>query len=160
MNLFLEKQTLKVVSVPVDMNTAAITGARIGLALADKCAVVLTMGDSTAAVVSLTLQQHTAASGGTTKVLSVANPYYHKAGAATSFTKVAPTSAASVYDLSSIFADAEGIAVLEIGGADLDVDAGYAWFSVDVADSTAAKLLGSLYVLCDVRFAPAYSLVV
>ncbi len=160
MNNLMEKQTLKQVNVPVDMNTAAITGARIGLQKADRCAFVLTMGDSTAALVQFTLNQHTAASAGSSKVLSVMNPYYHKAAPATVFTKVQPTVAASAYDLSSIFSDAEGIAVLEVRGEDLDVANGYGYVSIDAADSTASKILGALYMLSDMRFDPAYSEIV
>lgn len=157
MKIFMEHHNIKPVSVPVDMNTAAITGARVGLAKADRCAIVCHMGDSTAALVEFTLQQHTAASGGTSKALTVANPYFHKKAALDVFTKVTPAAAASVYDLSTIFANDEGLVVFEVRGEDLDVDNGFAYVSVNVADSTAAKILSANYVLSDVRFAPAYN---
>lgn len=160
MNLLLEQHNIKMVSVPVDMNTAAITGARVKLDSGDRIAIVCQMGDSTAALVSATLNQHTAASGGSSKVLSVANAYFHKAGAATSFTKVVPGAAASTFDVSSIFSDAEGVLVFEVRGEDLDVDGGYAWISVDFADSTAAKLLAAAYVVSDLRHRPGYSVAI
>jgi hypothetical protein len=153
----MEQHNIKPVSVPVDMNTAAITGARIGLAKADRVAVVCHMGDSTGATVEFTLKQHNAASAGTSKNLSVANAYYHKVAAATVFTKVQPTVAAAAYDLSSLFAADEGVVVFEVRGEDLDVDGGFAWFSVDVADSVAAKILSAVYVMSDCRSLPAYS---
>jgi len=159
-SLLLEKNQIKAVMAPVDLNTAAVTGARINLGKADKCAIVISMGASVAATVEFTLKQHTAASGGSSKVLSVMNPYFHKAGAATVFTKVEPTVAASVYDLSSIFAADAGIAVLEVKGEDLDVDGGYAYVSVDIADSAAAKIGCGMYILNDMRFLPAYNEVV
>ena len=158
MNAFLlEKSNLKLAADPVDANAAAITGARIGLQKADRVSVVLQMGDSTSAVVQLSLQQHSAASGGTTKALSIANPYYYKAGAATSFTKVVPGSAAASYDVSTQFADEPGILVLEVLGEDLDVDGGFGWISANLADSTAAKIVSICYVQSALRFAPGYS---
>lgn len=155
--LLMEKQNIKQVMAPVDMNTAAITGARIGLKTGDRVAVVLAMGDSTSATVTATLNQHTAASAGSSKVLSVANPYYHKVDAATTFTKVVPGAAASSFDVSSLFANDPGTVVFEILAEQLDVDGGYAWFSVDFADSAAAKLGAAIYVVSDCRHLPAYS---
>lgn len=146
---------LKAVSEPVDMNTAAITGARIGLAQGYKVAVVLHVGDSTGATVQFTLKQHTAASGGTSANLSVDNVYYKKVGAATSFTKVEPSSAAAMYDLSTDLAAEPGIVVFEVDGAQLTE--GYTHFSVDVADSGASKHFSGIYHLAT-KFEPAYAL--
>lgn len=160
MNLLMEKMTIKQVADPVDMNTAAITGARISLAKANKCAFILTMGDSTAAVVGFTLRQHTAASSGSSKDLSVANPYYKKVATATSYTKVVPAAAAAAYDLAADFASAEGVVVFEVLADQLDTDNGYTYVSVDVADSTAAKILSGLMVLSDCRFDAVYSEVI
>ncbi len=158
MNKYLmEQQNIKVAFAPVDLNTAAVTGARVGMAKADRVAVAIQMGTSTAAVVDISFQQHTAASGGTSKALSIVNAYYHKAGVATSFTKVQPSAAASSFDISSVFAADGGVVVFEILGDQLDVDGGFAFISVDVADSTAAKLGAGMYILHDVRYAPAYS---
>lgn len=160
MNLLMEQHNIKMVNVPVDMNTAAITGARIKLDSGDRIAIVCQFGDSTSALVEATLKQHNAASAGTSKNLSVANAYYHKVAAATSFTKVQPTVAAAVYDVSSLFADDEGVLVMEVRGEDLDVDGGFAWISVDFADSTAAKLLAAAYVVSDLRHRPGYSVAI
>lgn len=156
----MEEKQIKVAFAPVDMNTAAITGARIGMAKGDRVAIVISMGTSTAATAEFTLKQHSAASGGTSKVVAVANPYYHKAGAATVFTKVIPGSAASAYDLSSLFAADGGVVVFEVLGENLDVDGGFAWVSVDVTDSAAAKLGSGMYVMGAMRFGPGYSEVV
>lgn len=153
----MEAHNIKQVGVPVDMNTAAITGARIKMSKGDRLAIILSMSDSTAAVVTFDLDQHTAASGGTSKALSVANPYFHKKAALTSFTKVEPTSAADTYDVSSIFSDDEGVVVFEVLGEDLDVNGGFAYVSVNALDSTAAKILSGLYVVSQSRFLPAYS---
>lgn len=157
MNLLMEKHSIKPIGLPVDMNTAAITGARIGLAKGDRVAVCLHMGDSTAAVVQASFQQHTLLSGGSSKALSIDNCYFHKKAALDVFTKVEPGAKASSFDLSSVFSDDEGVVVFEIRGEDLDVDGGYAFISVDLADSTAAKLVSGIYILSDVRYSPAYN---
>jgi len=153
----LEENNVKQAFAPVDMNTAAITGARISLAKGNRVAIVIHMGTSTAAVAQFTLRQHNAASSGTSKDLSVANAYFVKAGSATSFTKVAPTVAAALYDLSTDFAANGGVVVFEVLAEDLDVNGNFTHVSVDVADSTAAKLAGAVYVLRGCEKLPAYS---
>jgi hypothetical protein len=147
MNHYLaEGKALKIGVLPVDANTAAITGERISLKEMDRVAIVVQMGDSTGATVDFTLRQHDAASAGNSKDLEVANAYYHKAGAATSFTKVEPTVASAGYDLSAIFGANEGIVVFEVSEAQLDVENGFSHVSIDIADSAAAKLVSVIYV--------------
>lgn len=153
----MEKLNLKQLGAPVDLNTAAVTGARIKLDKGNRLAFIVSMGGSTGATVEFTLQQHNAASAGTSKALSVANPYYHKVAAASVFTKVEPSSAASVYDLSTLFAADEGIAVLEVLAEDLDVQGGFYWASLNIADSGAAKIGSVLYAVHESYFEPAYS---
>lgn len=147
-NFLMEKANIKSVAGPVDLNTAAVTGERVSMKNCNRIAFVVNMGDSTSATaVTFTLKQHTAASSGSSKVLAVTNPYFVKAGAATKFTKVEPTSATSAYDLTSTFADEPGMVVLEVLAEDLDVNNGYAWVSLDIADSGAAKI-GSVLAIC------------
>ncbi len=159
MNLLMEKQTMKAAFAPVDLNTAAITGARIGLQKGDRVAIVIHMGTSIAATAEFTLRQHNAASAGTSKNLVVDNPYYHKAGVATQFTKVQPGAATAVYDVSSLFNADGGLVVFEVLSEQLDTNGGYGWISVDVTDSAAAKLGSGIYILSDMRHAPAYGAV-
>lgn len=153
----LEKANLKQVVAPgTDMNAAAITGARIGLQKGDRVAVLVNMGTSTGAVVDFSFEQHNAASGGTSKALEIDNPYYHKAGAATVFTKVQPTAKSDNFDLSALFAADGGIVAFEILAEDLDVNGGFGYVSLNVADSTAAKLIAAVYVLHKPTYLPAY----
>lgn len=156
---FLFDENIKLAHDPVDMNTAAITGARISMAkVANRVAIVCAMGDSTAAVVQFTLKQHTAATGGSSKVLAVDNNYYVKAGAATSFTKVSIEGAAqSLYDVSTQFAAEPGVVVFEVLPSQLDTNGGFSYLSVDVADSTAAKILSTIYIVDDAKVCPAYA---
>lgn len=154
----LEAYCIKQVSEPKAMNGAAIVGARIALKPFHRIALVLSFSDSVGAVVDFTLKQHDAAAAGTSKVLAVAAPYYHKVGAATSFTKVSQAVAASNYVLSPLLAAEPGVVVIEILPEDLDVNGGFTHFSVDFVDSTAAKVVGAMYIgLPNTK--PAYSVV-
>lgn len=159
---FMEIANAKQAWAPVDMNTAAITGARIKMDAGKKLVIVVSMGASTGATVAFNLNQHNAASSGTTKDCSVNNPYFHKAGTATFFTKVPPTITngipvdAAAYDLSTLFIADGGIAVFEINAADLDVNNGFAWASISASDSAAAKLGSGMYYLVDCPFNPPY----
>lgn len=150
------KQIKSLVAVGTDMNTAAITGARVALKNFDKVAFVVEMGASAGAVVDFTLKQHNAASGGTSKVLATANPYFKKVGADDVFTKVEQTSAASNYVLSADYAATAGIVVFEVLSEELDVDGGFSYVSLDVADSGAAKLIAMQAILSNARYIPAY----
>lgn len=152
----LEAKTLRTALVPVDLNAGANTGIRIPMANAKRIAFVAIMGASTAAVVTLNLLQHDAASSGNSKALSIANPYYHKHGSgASKFTKVVPGAAADTYDLAALFAADGGIVVFEVLAEDLDVENGYAWVSLSALDSTAAKV-GTFLAVVDHDFKPAY----
>lgn len=153
----MEKANMKQVVLPVDLNTAAVTGARVSMKGCKRVAFLVDMGDSTGATVQCTLRQHDAATAGNSKDLSVANPYYKKAGTATKFTKVEPTAAAAMFDISADFAAQEGLAVFEVLEEDLDVNNGFAWVSMDIADSGAAKLASVLAVLVGPDLLPAYS---
>jgi len=156
--LFAEKVGLKQIVVPTDINVGGITGSRIKLDAGYKLAVLLNMGDSVGATVEFTLKQHNASVGGTTKDLATAKPYFHKAGAATSFTKVEPTVAAALKDVSAIFAGEEGLLVLELDAYELDINNGFAYVSVDSAAAGAAKIVGGVYLVHEAKFKPASEL--
>ena len=156
-SFLMEKANLKQIGEPVDGNTAAITGARVSMASGERLSIVVSMGDSTAALVSFSLKQHNAASGGTTKALSIDNAYFHKVGAATSFTKVEPTSATDAYDLSALFAGEPGVVVFEVLQENLDVQNNFSHVSIDIADTTAAKIISGLYLVGSTKNDPAYS---
>lgn len=154
---FLATNNLKA-EVPFDLNTGAYVGQRVPMNQGDRLAIVVNMGDSVAAVASFTLKQHDAASAGTSKVLSIANPYFKKVGvAASAFTKVEPTVAASAYDLSTDFSDAEGVVVFEVLQEDLDVNGNFSHVSIEALDSTAAKLCSIVYVVNKSKYVPGYA---
>ncbi len=156
-NFLLEALNLKQGFLPVDLNTGANTGFRIPFSNCKRITFVVQMGDSTAAAIVASLQQHNAASSGTSKALSIANPYYHKIGTATSFTKVVPAAVASSFDVSTIFAADEGIVVFEVLAEDLDVEGDFNYVSLSIADSTAAKVGACLVICGGVTALPAYA---
>jgi len=104
------------------------------------------------------LKQHTAASGGTSKDLSVDNLYFKKAGAATAFTKVDPNGvSAAVYDLSADFGSEEGIAVFQVLQDQLDTENGFAYVSVNIAAAGVAKIAATSYLMQYCELCPAYA---
>lgn len=152
----MEGRTLRTGLVPVDLNAGANTGLRVPMKNAKRISLVVIMGASTAAVVTLNLLQHDAASAGNSKALSIANPYYHKHGsAADKFTRVVPGAAADTYDLATLFAADGGIVVFEVLAEDLDVENNYGWVSLSALDSTAAKV-GAVLAIVDHDYKPAY----
>ena len=151
----LEKKIPKTIVAPVDLNTAANTGLRVDMKNLKRVTfiAILAAGTTTTAH-TFTLKQHTVSSGGTPADLSVDNPYFHKIGAATSFTKVSPSSAAAAYDLHSLLGDSASIVVFEVLAEQLSD--GYRYVSIDLTDAGGAQL-GSIIAIGDSEFAPAYS---
>lgn len=157
--MIMDTKNVKVAFSPVDLNTAAITGARISLEGARACLVLLNLGTSlTGAAVQVTLRQHNASSSGTSKDLVIDRPYFHKAAPATVFTKVVPGSAAALKDVSAIFDTAAGLVAIEVREEDLDHNNGFTYFSVDLADGAVAKIGSGIYVLDENEFHPSYSI--
>lgn len=156
----MEKAIAKTVAGPVDFNTAAITGGRVNMRNLKRLTFVVIMAAGTSTTThQFTLRQHDAASAGNSKNLSVENPYFHKIGAATAFTKVEPSSAAALYDLHSILADSASIVVFEVLPEQLDVNGAFAWASLDVADSGGAQI-GTVLAIGETEINPGYAVVV
>lgn len=152
-----EKYLPKTIISPVDLNTAANTGGRVDMQHIKRVTFLCILAAGTTTTThSFALKQHTVASSGTPAVLSVDNPYYHKIGAATSFTKVQPDAAADTYDLHSLLSDSASIVVFEVLAEQLDRAGGYRYVSLDVADTGGAQV-GTVIALADHSFAPAYA---
>lgn len=134
----------------------AVSSQRVPLAKGHRLAIVVALGTSAASTVAVTLQQHNAASGGVTKVLPVANKYYHKVAGQAVATLVEPTSAASVYTLTSQFSTAAGFFVLEVLAEDLDVNGNFSHVSIDFTAAGVAKQACALFVLHNVSEMPAH----
>lgn len=142
-------------AAPVDLSSAAVTGKRVHLKAATGVTIVLFKGAGTAADdPTVTLKQHTAATGGTSANLPVIDHYYLKDAAtltgAETWVKKTQTAAATIADPGGAGTSAEHqqVVVIEVNAAQLDD--GYEWVSLDVADvGTNAQLGSVLYLLHD-----------
>lgn len=139
---------------PVDLQTAQ-TGKRVALRDAGGVTVVVfkaagTAGDDP----TVTLKQHTAATGGMTANLAIIDHYYLKNATALAgteqWTKLTQTAAATIVDPGGAGTSAESqqILVFEVDARSLSD--GYKYISVDVADTGLNAQLGCvLYLLRD-----------
>jgi|DEB0MinimDraft_6_1074348.scaffolds.fasta_scaffold47822_2 hypothetical protein len=153
--LFSEMIAGKQVAAPADLNGAAVTGARVSAGEGYKIAVELSFGDSTAAACTVSFEQHDAAAGGNSKALNVQTNYYHKIDGQTAYTKVEirpdDSGLSDSVDLAAQFANDGGIVVFEFLPEHLDAENGFSHLSVNVADSTAAKVMSGIYQVRDVK---------
>ena len=154
----LEKAIVKTVAGPVDLDTAAVTGTCVDMKNLKRLTflVVLAAGTTTTTH-TFTLKQHDAATAGNSADLEVMNPYYHKVGAATSYTKVEPTAAAAAYALHATLGNSVAVVAFEVLPEQLT--SGYRWVSLDIADTGGAQL-GTVIALGDTEFNPGYAEVV
>ena len=142
--------------VPYDTNAGAGTGKRFHMSRAANVTAVLYKGVGVGTDNPvITLQQHTASSGGTTSSLAVIDHYYQKTGAATltgseTWTRYAQSAAATITDPGGVVsATKEIIVAIPVNGTALSD--GYAWISVNIADTGAAgaQLGCVLYIASD-----------
>lgn len=141
---------------PVDLQTAQ-TGKRVALRDAGGVTVVVVKGAGTAGDdPTLTLQQHTAASGGTSANLAVIDKYYLKnattlAGTET-WSKVTQTAAATIADPGGAGTSAESQQIIVFSVDARSLSDGYKYISVNVADTGTNAQLGTvLYLLRDLE---------
>jgi len=140
---------------PVDLQTAANSGDRIKVTEYGKVVVVLQKAigtDNDDPVISL--QQATAATGGSTKALNITE-YYTRLGAdittVGAWTKVTQASGATLTITDS--AQKAGMIAIEVDPATMDIDGGYPYLALNVADTGGNAQLGSgFYILGDKRY--------
>lgn len=138
---------------PVSMEAAASTGNRVSLRNASHCTIVAFFGAAASGTEALEfdVQQHTAASGGTTADLNVVDHYYTKLEATLDGDETwtrSTQSAASEVPVVAGDRDKQGIVVIEIDAAMLSD--GYTHISLNIADpGTVARLGAVLYILTD-----------
>ena len=144
-------------AAPVDLSSAAVTGKRVSLKGAESLTILFfkaagTAGDDPA----VTLQQHTAASGGTSSNLAVIDHYYLKDAATLAGTeqwvKKTQSAAATITDPGGAGTSAEHqqLVAIEVNGAQLSD--GYTHVSLNVADvGTNAQLGCVLYLPHDLN---------
>lgn len=128
--------------IPVDLGTAANTGHRIDMKNYDSVAFVAMFAVGTAGEApTITLQEHTALTGGTSTDLVVIDTFYSKVEATLdgdeAWTKVTQTAAATITDATWDDAGQE-LVVFEVHADQLSD--GYDWLSCNIADTGTAQL--------------------
>lgn len=148
--------------VPVDFHTGANTGKRLMLRNAQSCAWIVTMAAAASGTDDLvfTLNEHTAASGGTTTALAQITTAWIKSAtllAGTESWVEQPQSAGSTLTLAGpTYAAKQVIAVVQLNTK--DVDDGYDYVSLSCAATAAITRLGTITSLLSdltVRRSPA-----
>jgi hypothetical protein len=137
--------------VPVNLATAANTGKRVHLKDAGGVTIVGYLAAGTAAEApTFDLQEHNAASGGTSQDLDIVDHYYVKAEATLdgdeTWTRETQSAASEVTDADWDDAN-QVIVVIEVDAAQLSD--GFEWVSVDVADVGTSHIGCVLYILRD-----------
>lgn len=135
---------------PVDFNTSdAATGHRIHMRNYDAITMVLFKGAGTAgADPVITVQEHNAASAGTSQSLAVIDEYFYKAETTLdgdeTWTRATQTAAATASV--DTWAEVELIAAVEVDSQQLS--AGFEWISFNIAATVAnAQLVSGLYIM-------------
>lgn len=126
------------IPVIADIAAGANTGHRVHMRNYDNLAVVVHKGVASAGTdsVVVTLQEHTAASGGTSANLAVITDYYIKSEASLdgdeTWAATTQAAAATVTLTGATYAALQTILVFEVSAASLSAD--YEWLSVNIAD--------------------------
>jgi hypothetical protein len=141
-----------IVSV-ADLAAGANTGHRIHMRNYDTLAVVLVKGVASAGTDTLvmTLQEHNAATGGTSQNLAVITTWYHKSETSPldgdeAWTEVTQAAAATVSLTGATFGPQQSIVEFEVESSSMS--AGFEWLSVNIADpGTGGTIPGTvLYI--------------
>lgn len=139
--------------VPTDAVAGAITGKRVGLKNAGGVTIVVQTTGGSTDITDVDLQQHTAASGGTTADLDVITYYYYKSettlDADEVWTKATQTAASEITNVGA--ASEELLLVIEVDAAQLSD--GFGWVSLDIPDlgTNGTRICSGLYLLRDLH---------
>lgn len=141
---------------PVDLATAGATGKRVSLRHASGVAIVAYVGAAASGTepLAFTIQEHTAASSGTSQTLNNSNVRYYTKYEATLDGDESWSAAASpssgVVTIAAGDRDKEGIIVIEVDAVNLSD--GFAYVSLNAADPGSVARLGAvLYILRDLN---------
>lgn len=139
---------------PVDTQTGANTGKRVSLRNAGGISFLFIKGAGTGTDVPVfTLNEHTASSSGTSQVLAAITGYHRKSATTLAGTETWTTTTQAAASTLTLTGEAtkQGIYVIELNASALS--AGFAYVSMDVADTGAAGAqLGTLvYLLRDLK---------
>lgn len=146
-------------AVPTDAVAGAITGKRVHLKNAGGCTIVVCTTGASTDITDVDLQQHTAASSGTTADLDIITKYFYKSEATLdgdeTWTKGTQSAASEISNVGA--ASEELLLVIEVDSTQLSD--GYEWISLDIPDlgTNGTRHCCILYFLRDleVQRAPA-----
>jgi len=159
--LFMEQAIVKVTLDVVDLNTGANPGVRFDMQKFKRVSfIVVAAAGTTPSSHTVSFQKHDAASAGSSAALEIAAPWFHKVAAATLFTKVELSAAASSIDIDAIVGDTKFVAVFEVLAEDIDANSAHRWVSLDMTDSGGAQLGTVIAIGHNATEKPAYSKVV
>lgn len=140
---------------PVDFNTSdAATGHRVHMRNYESIAFILFKGAGTAgADPVVTVQEHSAATGGTSQNLAVITEFYSKTETALdgdeTWVRTAQAAAATA-NMGATSAEEEGIHVLQFEAPQLS--AGFEWISCNIAATVAnAQLVSGFYIVSGLK---------
>ena len=159
-NKFVESHQVVQVMAPIALDAGATTGDRVNMANYGKCVIhVLTAVGTAGDDVIITLQEHTAATGGTSANLVIIDEYWHKTGATPlsavgTFTRATQTAAATIDTATTDGAENEQLIIFEVDAEQLSD--GYDFLSINLDDpGTNAQIGAAWYVLMDPRYPQA-----
>lgn len=137
---------------PVNLNTGANTGKRVHLKNAAGATIVIFAGVGTAASdLAVDLQEHDAATSGTSQDLDIVTKYYSKQELTLdgdeTWSEHTQAAASEIADIggAGTSAELENLAVIEVGADQLSD--GFEWISLNVPQPGATKLGCVLYLL-------------
>lgn len=145
--------------VPVDMQTGANDGDWVSLEHYKRCALVLFKGIGTAADDPVfNAQQADSSAGGNAKDINFTVIHQKVGGTAVSgiATWTRTTQAAATSYTNAASAENEAIILVEFAADELDVDNGFVWLRLDIANIGSNAQLGcGFYILYEPRYARA-----
>lgn len=151
---FLQKATIEAAFVPIAMDGQANNGDWVSLENYRRCVAVLFAAAGTAGEDPVfKLQQATASDGTGAKDLNftVINEKVGTLASVTSWTRTTQTAATSYTNAAS--AEAQKLIAVEIDASELDVDGGFTFVQLSVADVGIAAQLGcGFYILYEPRY--------
>jgi len=139
---------------PVDLEAGNVLGKRLHMKNYDNVAIVVFAAAGTANDdLQIDVNEHNAATGGTSQDLDIVTDYYHKQATALAGTetwvKTTQAAASEINDVGALGTSAErqNLLVVEISGDQLSD--GFEWISVNIPDlgSAGAKLGCAFYIM-------------
>lgn len=138
-------------AVPTDAVAGAITGKRVSLKNAGGVTIVVVTTGASTDITDVDLQQHTAASGGTTADLDIIDHYYYKSETTLdgdeTWTRATQAAASEITNVGA--ASEELLLVIEVDARSLSD--GYDYVSLDIPDlgTNGTRHCAILYILRD-----------